>query len=538
MLTHKYNGAALTAPATVMLAEEKEGFAARAVLGQPEIVRVVVEDPEGALTFVGHKTWEMVEDECATGDQTVWRGFVGRKRISRSATGTVAYPVSTGRRWEIELIEANTFLVRRILRASATTTGRPAETVSQRITWLLTTVGFSGLIVDHGLVEASSVSMDATDYQDRTGQDVLQDCALASGYNYFIRYREASTDYELVFQAPTSAADESILRISNVEADFDFATTWPASFTAYLEQSPERVAAGVALPYSGGSVYSFGTAVGTAFAPVDLVAPTANVTSATTASALLTRLLAQHDDEEETVHDQIRVPADHLNDVKHGQIISAKYSHLPGWTDFRSARVNLKSFKRPPNLTQDEYDVALELKPVTVLDYTATDARITRPNSSESPGGHAAQAWRIDFDQDGDDPRSGDTAFPLVGLATYQGPANERTGITVLGSGTITAVLACSVGEVVTGSHTFTFQIRKNGVTVASSASTTSGGLRNQQYEIIAGTSLVASFAVVTNDVISAYIDATEGVSGSHVTLPTGVGNADHWLRIYGNLAA
>ena len=79
-------------------------------------------------------------------------------------------------------------------------------------------------------------------------------------------------------------------------------------------------------------------ATGTAFAQIDLVAPTANVTSPTTATALATRLQAQHASEEETVRDVIRVGAANLNDVKHGQLINARYSHFPGWEAMRPAR--------------------------------------------------------------------------------------------------------------------------------------------------------------------------------------------------------
>jgi hypothetical protein len=162
-------------------------------------------------------------------------------------------------------------------------------------------------------------------------------------------------------------------------------------------------------------------------------------------------------------------------------------------------------------------------------------ARVTRPNDNneDATPDHAAQNWAINWDNDGDNPKAGDAFYPLAGPLAYVGVLAERTGIEVLATGTVTVTLACSVSEIVSGSHTFTFQVRNNGGSIGSSANTTTGGLRIHGFEIIAGTSLVLpGIAVVPGDVLTARIDATVGATGSHVTLPTGVGNSGHWLIV------
>ena len=357
-LLHYYDGTLLTN--RVQLVEEK-GFSTRAVLGEADTIHVIVDDPNSELTFAGRKVWTMVEDACPAGNQVVWRGITGTKRISRGS-GAVTFPL--GRRWTVELIEDNVRLGHRAITVS--TAARPAETVNARLTWLLTTPGYSGVIVDRGLVESCTVMLDPNDYTNRTGLDVLRDAGVASGYNFFVRYRELTDDLELAFRDDdVSQLDTSTLRITNA-GDADFATIWPGSYDAELEQSPERMADEIVLPYRGGTV------VRTSATPpadiVSLVAPTAAVKTAATATTLADRLLAQHDEEDERIPSiVIQVPAANLNDVKAGHLINVKQTHLPGFATYRPCRVLSKAISRPPNLTQAVYNVDLSLSPVSAV---------------------------------------------------------------------------------------------------------------------------------------------------------------------------
>jgi hypothetical protein len=533
-LIHRYNGTDLTD--AVQLTDEGSGFAASAKLGEAEIVTVTVDDPGATRSFTGHKVWTMREAACAAGNQVAWYGFVGRKVVRRRN-----YRSTTARVWDLTLVEANTYTVRRVLLPTATTTARPAETVSTRITWLLTTVGFSGLIVDHGLVAASAVTMDAFDYTNMTGADVLRDCALASGYNFHIRYREASSDFELIFlDFATSDLDQSSLRVSNDLDDVDGATTWAANPDAEIEQIPDRVASTVVLPHQGGTAVNTSAGTASTFAAIDLVAPTASVSSAVTAATLAARLQVQHSTEEEKVTGLwIDVPVANLNDVKPGQLIQAKLTHGPGWTTFRSARVTRRVFARPPNTSEDRWRVGLELQPAVIATTVYSEARLMRPSKSAGADiGYIGSGTYspVHHLNDGDNPASGDTTYPLVGLFEYVGSVGDRTGIRALGAGTITVVLAFSCAKVAAAPHTFTANILKNGGSMFSDFLTESKGLTYYSWEPTAGTSLTTSFAVVTNDVITWSINTS--TSSTLNALPAGVGSGSHWLFVYGSLVA
>ena len=392
-LRHLYDGTLLTN--RIQLVEEK-GFSTRAVLGEADTIHVVVDDPLLALTILGRKVWKMVEDTCPVGNQVVWRGVTGVKRISRGS-GSATFPF--GRRWIVELIEDNVRLGRRAI--TVPQANRPAETVSARLTWLLTTPGYSGLIVDRGLVEASSVMLDAVDYTNRTGADVLRDLATESGFNFFARYRELTDDLELAFRDDdTSQLDTSTLRISNA-GDEDLITTWPSGWDAELEQSPERKADEVVLPYTGGTVVRPATLTASPDDVVSLVAPTAAVKTAATATILADRLLDQHDSEDERIPAiRIVLPAANLNDVKPGHLIQAKLTHLPGFETYRPCRVLSKSFGRPDGETQAFYDVDLALSP-------ALPPIIIQQVSAQN--GHAG-FWQADFP----DPVTGGTVLLVV----------------------------------------------------------------------------------------------------------------------------
>lgn len=365
-LQHWYDGTLLTN--RVQLAEEN-GISIRAALGEAETIRVIVDDPGLNLTIEPYQTWRMVETDCPVGQQTIWRGLTTVRRISRG-TGRTTFPA--GRRWEVELVEDNWRLGRRAI--TGLSAKRPAETVDARLTWLLTTPSYSGVIYDRGLVEFSGVLLDPVDYTGRSGADVLRDLGTASGYNFFVRYREATDDLEIAFRDDdASERDISSLQISNDPVDIDLATTWPAGYEATLEQSPARIASEIILPYTGGTVVRASAATEAKYGAISLVAPTSQVKTAAAATVLADRLLGQHATEDERIPNmRLRLPAANVNDVRAGQLVRAKLSHAPGFSSFRPCRVLGKSVSRPPNLSQDQYDVDLELSPAGVVEQIMT----------------------------------------------------------------------------------------------------------------------------------------------------------------------
>jgi hypothetical protein len=364
-LIHEYDGS--TVANAVALVTEKN-FSARAAIGEVDTIRVFVDDPTGSLTFLPFKVWRMIEDAAPAGNQTAWYGFVGDQVVSREG-GEVAYRTDPGRVWELELHEANGFATRRLI---VTGTKRPSETVDERLTWLLTQPGFTGIVFDHGLVAAFSQVMDEKDYLNQTGADVLRDCSLISGANFFLRYNEANVDLELAFyDAVTSPLDTSVLRISNDDADLTLAAdgqivgdTFPPNPGAKWNGGSGRVASGVAVAYDGGSYFKNDAGTEAEFGAVDQVAPTPQVNTRTSAIALTTHLLAQHSEQDERITDlRLQLPAARLNELLAGQLLVARFTHFPGWGSGRYARAAVRSFGRPAGETQAIYDVDLELVP-------------------------------------------------------------------------------------------------------------------------------------------------------------------------------
>lgn len=530
VLIHTYNGVDL-ALNTVRLTDETTGYAALAKVGQPEKINVTVDDPAGALTFTGHKVWKMREAACAVGNQVVWYGFVGKKTWTRGPS----HRTGVAREWRIQLVELNAFLGRRLLRKEATNTTRPEETVSARLSWLLTTVGFSGLIVDHGLVEASATVCNEHEYHGQFGTDVLRDIANQSGFNYFLRYRESSNDIEIAFRDElTSALDDvsATFAISNDLADVsESGPVWYANQDAEGDQVPERVGSRFQVPYDGGGdviVEDAGTA--SAFAAIDLVAPSRFIKNATTATTYGNHLLEQHDTEEEYVRVWVeKLPAANLNDVKHGQLTKAKFTHGPGWESFRYCRVVRKIFARPRNYAEELWRLGLELQPTGLTEYAAANIMLYGPQDNNVPVTDPPNGtFIVNYDTNGDGVGSSPSGCPpsvTVGPLAFMGASEEWTGVQSTGymlSGLVDSVGTFS-GATNGGTITLTARILKNGSTLYQVQQVTTGGtpraigwtwsMRNKALTLVPGDQIQTQVTV-------------EGLSaGDGYVIPNGTGN-------------
>jgi hypothetical protein len=531
-LIHTHDGVDLALD-TVRLTDETTGYAVLAKVGQPEIINVTVDDPTGALSFTSHKVWKMREAACAAGNQTCWYGFVGQKFWTRGP-----YRTGAARVWKLQLVELNAFIGRRLLRREATTTNRPAETVSQRLTWLLTTVGFSGLVIDHGLVETSSAACDAHEYHGQYGSDVLRDLANQSGFNFFLRYREASNDVEIVFRDDlTNADDVSTLRISNDLDDVDELTTWFANPDAQGEQIPDRIGSRFQVSYDGGGdVIRENLTTASTFAPIDLVAPSRFIRNPTTATTYADHLLAQHDADEEYIRNLWieKLPIANLNDVKVGQLIQAKFTHGPGWETFRLARVVRKLWARPQNLSEEFWRLGLEIQPVSLVDAEAIGIRLERPNDNYSAG---TLAWNLGWDYDGDNFQAGDPPAPKYGPMDYYPvgtkPANGWEGIIANGDGPLSFSALASALGVANGASSCTLAITVNGATVGSGTqSNSTAGLHVQGYAL---TVTATDIAIANGDIVKAHMSFTGSWPGTPV-IPSGTGNPTHHLLASGSL--
>jgi hypothetical protein len=529
-LIHEYNNADLANK--VGLRAEKN-FSAHAEVGTSDTIGVVINDLAGNLDFVGYKKWEIREDACPAGNRVAWRGYVSDQVIGRTA-GDVKYPHAASRTWDLDLVEDNGWLTRQILRGADCK--RPSETVTARLAWLLSKPGFTGFISDYGNVEPSTVLCDPVDYNLRTGADVLRDLSLVSGFNFYVRYREASDDLELFFlDFNTSDKDDSGFTISNVPADIDYSTVWSASPGAKLRRGVQRIASGMAVPYPGGYVYDDDPATAAEFGTIDQVAPASNVKTKTAATALDARLLQQHDEQDERVIDVVvTLPAAKLTAIKQGQLMRAKFSHLPGWGDYTYCRALAKTFSRPDNLTQAYYDVGLELSPLAPghsapVAATATRARLMGENEG-SPNGPTT--YQVIFTDTGDAPGAGQPSDPKQGLVDYVVDGSDNIALEVHGAGALTVELKMSFAAVESGSQTAIFQVLKNGVQVLAQSFTTAGGLRFVSHEC----DFTGAVDVVDGDQISVQLSGPNATSTW--TIPAGVGGSDHRLLIFGNLVA
>lgn len=327
---------------------------------------MVVDDEAGTAGYasdaiVGLKWLTVDESACAT--ERTFTGYLADRTYSRGDR----FSVGTGRQIDATLVDLNASLGFRII--TGTDGKRSKETVGARLTWLLGSDYLTDLVIDAGyVVYPTTPLMDAVDYRGQTPLDVLGDCALAAhGYNYFVYYDTTADSPALWFDdSNTSTAFASTLKISNVAADCDGTTTFPAHQDARLARDPQRVVAGVYLPYSSGSVYETRPATATTFAWRDRAAPNANVKTAARATDIAQRFLLENSKEDDRLSVTVRLPASAVNLVRAGQRMEVKFSHLPGYASFTWCRV-LKRTVTLPFEHDNFYDVALELSPQEIF---------------------------------------------------------------------------------------------------------------------------------------------------------------------------
>lgn len=312
--------------------------------------------------------------------QRVWTGYTGDQVIERGSgrQGGGEFPGSgwplatagsTGRDWQLDLVDLNTFLHFRIIQESDGA-DRPAETVSQRMSWLLGVSFMTGVVYDEGLVGTSTTAMDAANYTGRFVDEVLNDLSQTSGWNHGLYWHEATGHYAMYFQEQEATVYRSGAKISNIAADINTANgIWPAWQTAQLRRSGQKVIAGAYTPYSGGSVYRTKPSTATTFAWRDANAGNSNIKNASTANDYADRYLDDNDEQDMLLTLTVTMPAANVNDIMPFQQVRVRLQHLP-WVNcihYRWCRVIKKTVSDhmgPDGMGMPGlYDVALELSP-------------------------------------------------------------------------------------------------------------------------------------------------------------------------------
>lgn len=368
------------------------GLVTMAAAGEVGISTIYIDDPNGSLDIKGLHRFRMVESEAST--DPVWNGYINEQAVGRMGAVEEFSGGTAARSWELTLSDDNAILGFRVV--WDTDGNRSAESGSARLAWLIST-NYLGDVVDDGYVTypSGTALMDATDYRGQYGRDVLADIALQNGgVNYFAQYdlstSGTSQSIGLWFgDSNTSTAFTSTLSISNALGSADGTAIFYPSVDTVLRRDPSRIAAGVFLPYNGGSLYTYDYATSYEFAFRDQVAPTATITSQAQATALADQFLATFDEQDERISTRIWVPPANLYDVRAGHRLQATFTHLPGYETPRWMRVTQKSISNF-DTSMGLYEIGLELSPQTQtpgLWSSFTDWHTGGPAYDEWPAG-------------------------------------------------------------------------------------------------------------------------------------------------------
>ncbi len=354
-----------------------DGFVDKAEHCQVGISNIVIDDPNGTVgngsdAILGHQRFEVDETDMASGNRRLFTAYIASRTYGR-LENPKAPNVGVARQIEAELVDLNALLSFRVIPQSDTTAKRPAETVAARLTWILASTYLTGLVADNGLVvSGAAFGMDKADYRGQRPVNVINDCELAAGWFAFVYPDETKTVIASLFfaNANTSTAYTSTLRISNVLADLDTVTaaqfttgtTFAASDDAKLRRDPSELGSGVYLPYTKGAVYRTRAATAAIYGYRDLVAPNANVKTASKANDIADRFLWEHSTEDDRITVTVELPTNKVNLIRAGHRIQVKFSHLPGYESFTWCRVLQRSVGQTKE-TDDRYQVQLELSP-------------------------------------------------------------------------------------------------------------------------------------------------------------------------------
>lgn len=362
-----------------------------AELGQAAMSTLEIEDPNGAYDLVGLRAFDSRETSAASNNSVIGRFVMQDRVIGRDAERALI--TGTARLWSVDLTDYNWHLSSRI--HTDADAKRPVETAGDRLRWLLTRAAHINLN-DYGNVSYPTAEMDAADYRGQRAADLLADCAVESGYNFWCDFNEAHGKPELFFLDPDGTSYEATIAVSNVIGDVDSLTTFFPSMDGEVRRSPSRLTYGVYLAYANGAVYVRNDTVGEQFGTIDQTAPMSNVKTRARALRVANKFLADNDEEDDRLVYEIIVPRAQVNDVRHGQRMSARFQHIPGYESARYVRVVKKSVIQDEALGEDFYRLALEAVPQGPVPY-AGSVDITGDQIIPN-GGVAAESFSFEND--------------------------------------------------------------------------------------------------------------------------------------------
>ena len=497
---------------------------------------VTVDDPDGELIIGGHRLFYSMETAATGSNAVTYVGYTADRDVNRGP-----FRNGVGRVWDVSLVDVNTVLERRILTSSAA--NRPAETDVARMQWLFGTEEAD--IIDNvtTLFDATGgVAMDAVDYRGQRVEDVANDCANASGKNYFVtNVGTFAGNFFLWYGFSSSELYTSPLRLSNALFDVDETWTFAISEDTKLIRDPSRVYSGVYLTYDGGTansavyVNSIATANTFALKGRDVQMDGQNIKSLAKATARATRYLADLDTEEDRITTSYRVPAEKVNFLREGMRVPFKATHLPGYEDFVWLRVVSRTVKQD---SEEYYWVTLELSaddPQSAAPVGGTAFAVLYQPLNEHTGAYNRSA-DVAFSSTGDAPAAGYPTAPKVGPISYNTSGAYKTGFTVTGTGTLTVYAKATGAEVyAAGARTARIDIKKNGVSVANDIVNTT--LSSGTYWSWTCEATASGIAVAPGDVLVVEYTGDLSLSGRFPKIPSGSGGVSLKFQINGTLA-
>jgi hypothetical protein len=459
----------------------------RAEEGMPGSNYVVLADPEMDLDIAGHRRAWVIEDTSEITDNVLWYGWIGQQKVSRGQGDDLQI---TARRWSVEFIDFNGVWNRRVIQSE--TADRDPETDVERMDWMLG-LATSGIFDDVTTYfhTGSPVNMDEGNYVGQYRDQVIDDCAQASGKNWWAKGYETGSGRETFVWYGHDGEEDYVspLRMSNDPADWDDALLadgtslcWPISEDTELSRDPSRQYSGVYLEYEGGAVYRKKDATIDDIGRRDFIAPSRMVKTKTKAEARANRYLNKLDTQDETIQTRIRVPAAKGTSLRAGMRTLFKATHLPGYDD-EFYWVRVLSCTVQPVSGGEFYDLSLELSTdgvgagneIPPAEDATAGMVLYEPDNVDA----AATSHVIEFHATGDAPNPGypTVAGDLTNFDYVVGDDFEYKGFEVLAtSGVLDLHLKTSFINVATApSVDYTMRILLNGSQIAAQTITRTG---------------------------------------------------------------
>jgi hypothetical protein len=321
---------------------------ANAEEGSVAMSTLMVDDPEGGINILGLRGITLTETAEASNQLVIFKGWTADRDVTRGDS----MRTGAARLWAVQLTDSNSLISRRIMRGSDA--NRPAETDVARVQWLMTTSEFGGTVTNSTYISTSfPVAMDAVDYRNQSNQQILDDCAQASGKNYFIIWREEVSAFGLFYDFAGASPYRSAIRLTNILGYVDSDITFGViNEGTKLNRDPSRVYSGVVLPYVGGEVYVQNSAIAAEFVSRDTMAPSVNVKTSAKATARANRYIFDASTESDVISTSFLVPLNAVNHLREGMQVQCRFAHMPGYGDGWNW---MRVLRRTVTATSEEY---------------------------------------------------------------------------------------------------------------------------------------------------------------------------------------